>query len=66
VIHFELELTSESMNTLTHFGRTPWTGDRPIARPILTYAGQLNKEKHEHKSISRAGCGPTTPLFGAP
>jgi len=30
------ELTSESMNPLGYFGRTPWTGDRPIAKSLLT------------------------------
>jgi hypothetical protein len=24
------------MNPLRHFGRTPWIGDRPIARPLTT------------------------------
>jgi len=30
------ELTSETMNSFIHFGRTPWTGDRPISRPLPT------------------------------
>jgi len=25
---------SETMSPFRHLGRTPWTGDRPIARPL--------------------------------
>jgi hypothetical protein len=30
----ESELTFETMNPFTYFCRTPWTGVRPIARPL--------------------------------
>jgi len=30
------ELNSETTNPFRHFGRTPWTGDQPIARPVPT------------------------------
>jgi len=35
----ESELTSETMNSFRHFGRTPWSGDRPIARSLPTQDG---------------------------
>jgi len=28
--------TSETMNPFRHFGRTPWTVDQPITRPLST------------------------------
>jgi len=31
------------MNTFWHSGRTSWTENRPIARP-LTYTGEYNRE----------------------
>jgi hypothetical protein len=31
---FETELTSETMDPSRHFGRTPWMGHRPVARPL--------------------------------
>jgi len=37
-----------------HFGTTPWTGDRPIARPLSTQA----RATHEN-----AGFEPTIPMF---
>jgi len=30
------ELTSETMKRSKCFGRTPWTGNRPIAKPLPT------------------------------
>jgi len=30
------ELTFETVNHFTYFGRVPWTGDRAIARPLTT------------------------------
>jgi hypothetical protein len=36
------ELTSETVNRLRYFGRSPSTGDKPIVRPFSTYIGQHN------------------------
>jgi len=35
------ELTSETMNPFRHFGRIPWTGDRPIVVGKLKGKEQL-------------------------
>jgi len=58
----ESEWTSGSMNPFRCFGRTPWTGDRPIARP-QPYTGQHNSEKRGHTSMPLAGLKPTIPVF---
>jgi hypothetical protein len=51
VAYSNSELTSETMTTpSSHFGRTPRTGDRPIARPLLTQDSttQRNEDIHLH------------------
>jgi hypothetical protein len=37
------ELIYESMNPIGHFSRTPWAGDRPIARPPHTQDNKTHK-----------------------
>jgi hypothetical protein len=44
---------SQFLNLYT-FGRTPWMGDQPVARPIL---------KRKQKSMPRVGFEPTIPVF---
>jgi len=38
-----VELTFETTNPFHHFGRTPWTVDRPIARPVPTQDSTTQK-----------------------
>jgi len=43
-------LTSETYESISgHFGRTPWTGDRAIARPLPTQESTTH-EKRGHTS----------------
>jgi len=51
----DIELTSETMNPFRHFGRLPWMGDEPTARPQSTQdrTGQHSTERlktHIHTS----------------
>jgi hypothetical protein len=48
---WDLELTPETMNSFKHFGRTHWTGDRPVARPLPTQDSRTQKnETYVHVS----------------
>jgi hypothetical protein len=38
-------------------GRTPWTGDQPVTRPLPTHS------KNADTSMSRVGFEPTIPVF---
>jgi len=49
------------MNPFRHFGRAPWTGDRPIARPLPTQDGTYTKRGHIF--VPLAGFEPTIPGF---
>jgi len=52
------------MNLLRHFGRTPWAGDRPIARPLATQDSITHtKKKRENISMHRAGLEVTVPVL---
>jgi len=45
------ELTSKTLNTFKYYGRTPLTGDRPIARPLYTQDSTTQKMRtHIHVS----------------
>jgi hypothetical protein len=44
-------------------GRTPWTGDRPVARPLPTHRATQTHNKHTQTSMSRVGFEPTIPVF---
>jgi len=46
------ELTSETVNPFGHFGRTPWTGDRPISMSI-PMQDSTNKDADIHPSLER-------------
>jgi len=48
------ELTSETNNPFRNFRRTPWMGDRPIARPPST-------QERGHTSTPRTGFEPHDP-----
>jgi hypothetical protein len=41
---YDSELTSGTMNTFRHFGRTPWTGDR-LKTMTSTYTEQQDTRK---------------------
>jgi hypothetical protein len=47
------------------FGRTPWTGDHPDARPLPTQDNTTQK-KREHTSMPQAGFKPAIPMFERP
>jgi hypothetical protein len=45
-------------------GRTPWTGDQPVARSLPTHrTTQTQKKKHTQISMPRVGFEPTVPAF---
>jgi hypothetical protein len=44
------------------FGKTPWTGDQPNARPS-TDTGQHNTETRGHTSMPEAGFEHAIPMF---
>jgi hypothetical protein len=41
-------------------GRTPWTGDQPVARPLPTHRTTQTQNKRTQTSMSRVGFEPTT------
>jgi hypothetical protein len=42
-------------------GRTPWTVDQPVARPLPTHRTTQTQNKHTQTSMPRVGFEPTTP-----
>jgi hypothetical protein len=44
-------------------GRTPWTGDKPVARPLPTHRTTQTQNKRTQTSMLRVGFEPTTPVF---
>jgi hypothetical protein len=56
-------LTSEIYESVWKFGRTPWTGDQPDARPLSTQDNKTQKNADTHP-LPRAGFEPTIPVFG--
>jgi hypothetical protein len=44
-------------------GRTPWTGDQLVARPLLTHRTTQTQNKHIRTSMPLAGFEPTIPVF---
>jgi hypothetical protein len=44
-------------------GRTPWTGDQPVARPLPTHRTTQTQYKRRQTSLPRVGFEPTTPMF---
>jgi hypothetical protein len=49
-------------NPFRYFGRTPWTGDRPNARPLPTQDSAIQKNA-DITFIPRAGIESTIPVF---
>jgi hypothetical protein len=43
--------------------RTSWTGDQPVARPLLTHRTSQTQNKRTQTSMSRVGFEPTIPVF---
>jgi hypothetical protein len=44
-------------------GRTPWTGDQPVARPIPTYRTTQTQNKRTQTSMPCVGFQPKIPAF---
>jgi hypothetical protein len=44
-------------------GRTTWTGDQPVARPLPTYRTTETQNKRTQTSMPRDGFEPTVPAF---
>jgi hypothetical protein len=45
-------------------GRTPWTGDQPVTRPLPTHRTIQTQNKSTQTSMPRLGFEPTIPAFG--
>jgi hypothetical protein len=44
-------------------GRTPWTGDQPVARPVPTDRTTQTQNKRTQTSVPRIGFEPTIPVL---
>jgi hypothetical protein len=44
-------------------GRTPWTRDQPVARPLPAHRTTQTQNKRTQTSMSRVGFEPTIPVF---
>jgi hypothetical protein len=44
-------------------GRTPWTEDQPVARPLPTHRTTQTQNKRTQTSIPRVGFEPTIPVL---
>jgi hypothetical protein len=44
-------------------GRTPWTGDQPVATPLPTHRTTQTQNKRTHTSMPLVGFEPTIPVF---
>jgi hypothetical protein len=44
-------------------GRTPWAGDQPVSRPILTHRTTQTENKRTQTSMPRVGFEPMTTVF---
>jgi hypothetical protein len=45
-------------------GRTPWTGDQPVARPLPAHRTAQTQNKRTQTSIPQVGFELTIPVFG--
>jgi hypothetical protein len=52
-----------SLLILYTIGRTPWTGDQPVARPLLTHRTTQTQNKRTQTSMPRVEFEPTIPAF---
>jgi hypothetical protein len=48
---------------LYRIGRTPWTGDQPVARLLPTHRTTQTQNKRAQTSTPRVGFEPTIPVF---
>jgi hypothetical protein len=44
-------------------GRTPWTGDQPVARPLPTHRTTQTQNKRTQLSMRQVGFETTIPVF---
>jgi hypothetical protein len=44
-------------------GRTPWTGDQPVARPLPAHRTTQTQNKRTQTPMPRVGFEPTIPVF---
>jgi hypothetical protein len=44
-------------------GRTPWTGDQPVAKSLPTHRTTQTQNKRTQTSMTRVGFEPTIPVF---
>jgi hypothetical protein len=44
-------------------GRTPWTGDQSVAKPLPTHRKTQTQNKRTQTYMSRVGLEPMTPVF---
>jgi hypothetical protein len=44
-------------------GRTPWTGDQPVARPLTAHRTAQTQNKGTQTSMRHVGFEPTIPVF---
>jgi hypothetical protein len=52
-----------SLLILYTVGGTPWTGGKPIVRPLPTHRTTQTQNKRTQTSMPRVGFEPTTPMF---
>jgi hypothetical protein len=52
-----------SFLNLYRIGRTPWTGDQPVARPLPTHRTTQTENKRKQISMPSVGFAPTIPAF---
>jgi hypothetical protein len=52
-----------SFVTLYAVGRTPWTGVRPVARPLPTQRAAQTQNKRKQTPVAGVGFEPKTPVF---
>jgi hypothetical protein len=45
------------------FGRTRWTGDQPVSRPLPIHRTTQTQNKHTQTSLCQVGFEPTIPAF---
>jgi hypothetical protein len=61
-LHYsETELTSETLNSFRYFGRTSWTGDRALAKPLPAQNSTTQKNMDTHPCPERDS-NPRSPL----
>jgi hypothetical protein len=56
-------LAGFSVSYSIHVGRTPWSGDQPVARPLPTHRITQIQNKRTQTSMNRVGLEPTIPVF---